>query len=463
MSCGCSLPNQSNGTQNITSHPCYDLNAHHYFARIHLPVAPACNIQCNYCNKKFDCSNESRPGVTSKKLKPIEAIKKLLFVGSKIKQLSVIGIAGPGDALANPKQTFETLELVKKYAPDLKLCISTNGLMLPFYATKLKELGVDHITITINTLNPETGAKIYPWVYDTISKKRLKGIDGAKLLLKRQLEGLQKCLELGMLVKINSVLIPEINKQDIIELSKELKKMGVFIHNIMPLLSDPSFGTYFGLNGIRSATQEELQEVQKECELDMHLMTHCKQCRSDAIGLLGEDRGREFDEIDYSVYTFEELTKMYDLDGRVRFQETIKEFVRLAKEGNQKVKEEILVAVTSSNNLFVDQHFGGAKSFFIYKVSKDEVKFYDKRVVENSYCSGFENCGNNNPIEAIKEALKDCKLLITEKIGLAPKQELEKIGIICDESFGQRDIKKALLEALKIHFKLNITLSSEIG
>ena len=49
----------------VKNHPCYSEEAHHHFARMHVAVAPACNIQCNYCNRKYDCSNESRPGVVS--------------------------------------------------------------------------------------------------------------------------------------------------------------------------------------------------------------------------------------------------------------------------------------------------------------------------------------------------------------------------------------------------------------
>jgi len=32
----------------VKDHPCYSEEAHHYFARMHLAVAPACNIKCNY-------------------------------------------------------------------------------------------------------------------------------------------------------------------------------------------------------------------------------------------------------------------------------------------------------------------------------------------------------------------------------------------------------------------------------
>ncbi|MBU1215006.1 MAG: nitrogenase cofactor biosynthesis protein NifB, partial [Gammaproteobacteria bacterium] len=36
----------------VKNHPCYSEEAHHYFARMHVAVAPACNIQCHYCNRK---------------------------------------------------------------------------------------------------------------------------------------------------------------------------------------------------------------------------------------------------------------------------------------------------------------------------------------------------------------------------------------------------------------------------
>ncbi len=61
----------------LTQHPCFNSEARHRTARMHLPVAPKCNIQCNYCNRKFDCVNESRPGVTSAVLTPRQAVNYL--------------------------------------------------------------------------------------------------------------------------------------------------------------------------------------------------------------------------------------------------------------------------------------------------------------------------------------------------------------------------------------------------
>ena len=87
------------------------------------------------------------------------------MVAGKIPQMTVLGIAGPGDPLANPEKTFSTFEMINSQAPDIKLCLSTNGLMLPDYVDRIKELNVDHVTITINMVDPEIGALIYPWVH----------------------------------------------------------------------------------------------------------------------------------------------------------------------------------------------------------------------------------------------------------------------------------------------------------
>jgi MoaA/NifB/PqqE/SkfB family radical SAM enzyme len=95
----------------------------------------------------------------------------------------------------------------------------------------------------------------------------------------------------GILVKVNSVMIPGVNDQHLAEVSKVVKSKGAFLHNVMPLIAEPEHGTFYGLMGQPSPTAEELQELQDACSGDMNMMRHCRQCRADAVGLLGEDRG----------------------------------------------------------------------------------------------------------------------------------------------------------------------------
>lgn len=60
----------------ILEHPCFQEKCHGQFGRIHLPVAPKCTIQCAFCDRKYDCVNESRPGVASKIITPKEALER---------------------------------------------------------------------------------------------------------------------------------------------------------------------------------------------------------------------------------------------------------------------------------------------------------------------------------------------------------------------------------------------------
>src|SRR5512144_3132179 len=103
---GCACPADSR--KDTDRHPCYSTDAQHKFARLHLPVAPRCNIKCLYCNRKFDCVNESRPGVTSAVLTPEQGLERFLETKRLMPNLAIVGVAGPGDAMANPEETFET-------------------------------------------------------------------------------------------------------------------------------------------------------------------------------------------------------------------------------------------------------------------------------------------------------------------------------------------------------------------
>ena len=84
-------------TWDSSQHPCFSDTARHRFARIHLPIAPDCNVQCNFCRRDYDCVNESRPGVTSTILTPHQALHYLGRVLELDPRITVVGIAGPGE------------------------------------------------------------------------------------------------------------------------------------------------------------------------------------------------------------------------------------------------------------------------------------------------------------------------------------------------------------------------------
>lgn len=411
--------------ERIENHPCYSEEAHHHFARLHVAVAPACNIQCNFCNRKYDCANESRPGVVSEVLTPEEAAHKALVIAGKIPQMSVLGIAGPGDPLANPKETFRTFALVKEKAPDIKLCLSTNGLMLPDYVDRIKELDIDHVTVTINMIDPKIGAQIYPWV--RYQRKRWTGEEASKILHERQMEGLQALKEADILCKVNSVMIPGINDQHLADVDEVIREKGAFLHNIMPLVSAPEHGTYFGLNGQRGPTPKELKDLQDRCSGNMKMMRHCRQCRADAVGLLGEDRSQEF-----TKEKFLEMTPEYDLEKRQEVHadiKQIKEAMKVAKAERAAKKqrgEKILVAVATKGGGVVNQHFGHAKEFQVFEVDGVDVSFVGHRKVDH-YCQG--GYGEEATLANIISTISDCKAVLVSKVGEYPQELLQKAGV----------------------------------
>ena len=145
-------------------HPCFNPEAKGKYGRVHLPVAPRCNIKCNFCDRKYDCVNESRPGVTSTLLSPQQADIYMGRILAKEPRITVAGIAGPGDPFANPEETMATLRLIRKNYPDTLLCVSSNGMGIGPYIDALAEIEVSHVTITVCAVDPAIGEKIYSWV-----------------------------------------------------------------------------------------------------------------------------------------------------------------------------------------------------------------------------------------------------------------------------------------------------------
>jgi nitrogen fixation protein NifB len=268
----------------IRTHPCFNEKAHSTFGRVHLPVAPACNIQCRYCIRKYDCANESRPGITSTVLAPWEAVSRVEALVERNDRISVVGIAGPGDPLAN-EATFDVLKSLNRQFPGITLCLSTNGLALPDRLEDIVKAGVKSLTITINAVTPETAEKVYAWIH--YRGKRYSGREAAEILLRNQWGGLVNAIDAGLIVKVNSVLIPGVNSYETKLIADRAGELGADIMNILPLIPQAEFGH------LKRPNHQVLMAVREECRPSIPQMTHCRQCRADACGILGEDKDME--------------------------------------------------------------------------------------------------------------------------------------------------------------------------
>ena len=370
-------------------HPCFTCGGGRY-ARMHLPIAPKCSIQCNYCLRKYDCPNESRPGVTTEILTPEAALEKYKQVRAAMPNLKVVGIAGPGDSLANFAETERTLSLIRAFDAEVTFCLSTNGLMLPLYAQRLIELGVTHVTITINAVEPAIGAKIYAYV--DYMGKRYTGEAGAGILLGNQLSGLQYLTAHGVICKVNIVMLKDVNDHHIETVVQKVKQLGAKVTNIMQMI--PVKGSAF--EKMPLVSQKEIMAMRTHCGVYLEQMMHCRQCRADAIGTLGNDVSIE-----------------YRSCGR--------------SETKQGIWQR--VAVATKSGMLVDQHFGQASEFYIYESDGEKARFLERRSVAK-YCQGSEVCEEKTErMDRLLDTIKDCGSVLALRIGDSPQQRLKEMGI----------------------------------
>ena len=388
---------------NINEHPCFNREAHHQFGRVHLPVAPRCNIQCKFCNRQFDCVNESRPGVTSAILSPVQAVVYLEEVLRQKPNIRVVGIAGPGDPFANAEETLETFRLIRKRYPEMILCVATNGLNLSPYVDALAELEVSHVTVTVNAVDPEIAKDIYAWM--RVGKRVMRSSQGAAILLERQLEAISRLKEKGIIVKVNSIILPGINEDHIEEVAARMKDLGVDLFNCMPYY--PNAGSAF--EDLEEPDTEMVNRIRKAAGAHVKQMRHCTRCRSDAVGLLGEAPSEKL------MATLKNCQHLTVIEPK-----------------KDQLSDRPYVAVASLEGVLVNQHLGEADKLLIYGETDGRIGLVESRTTPSPG-------GGMARWEALAATLSDCRAVLVAGVGENPKKVLTESGMTVVECEGVID------------------------
>ena len=269
------------GKRSVTEHhPCFNDNAHDSVGRIHLPVAPRCNIRCNYCEHRM-CSNIHHPGWAARLLSVTEAVELIDSIVSERQAYDfVVGIAGPGDALANT-QSLEALKVIHQHHPQITTCLCTNGLLLEESLETMAAVGVRTFTVTVNAADSRVGQQVYSWV--KYRGRIYRGEEAANLLITRQFRGIEKAIATGFTLKVNTVLIPGVNDEHIPELAQQLRDIGLELMNIIPLIPAGRMST------LPAPTCDLLYETRHACEKIIPQFHRCEQCRADVMFLPEKD------------------------------------------------------------------------------------------------------------------------------------------------------------------------------
>lgn len=374
---------------NASKHPCFSAEARDLFGRIHLPVARRCNMQCNFCNRRYDCVNESHPGVASAVLAPPQALEYLGDALRRRPEISVVGLAGPGDPFANPDETMETLRCVRREFPRLLLCVATNGLAIGAHVEELARLQVSHATLTVNAVNPDTGAKIYSWIRD--GKRPLRGAAAAALLIDRQVDAIRRLKACGISVKVNSVVIPGVNDTEIPQIAEAMVELGADMHNCMPMV--PVEGAAFG--DMPAPDERLIARLRSVCGRLLPQMDHCTRCRADAVGLLSEHASADCNEL------------------------------RIWVDARSGAGVRPFVAVASHEGALVNQHLGQAERVMIFQKLPGSSAAFALKEYRPAPPAG----GGDDRWAAFAALLHDCRALLVASAGARPRTVLAARGL----------------------------------
>jgi nitrogen fixation protein NifB len=263
------------------------------------------------------------------------------------------------------------------------------------HAAELERLQLSHLTITINTLDPATGARIYAWVRD--GKRVLRGEAGAALLLRRQLAALEALRGTGILIKVNSILIPGVNDGQIPAIAAEVERRGAHLFNCVPLI--PAACTPFAR--LPAPDPAVVARIRAGAATHLPLMEHCSRCRADACGLLNEGT------TEASLSALRAAAELTPTAPAAR----------------------VHIAVATREGLLINGHLGEAESFAVFAPEGRGFRLVENRPAPRSG-GGVERWRD------LAAGLADCKAVLVAGVGPIPRRTLESSGLRVVEAEG---------------------------
>ena len=201
---------------------------------IRVSVTSRCNFRCLYCMPNTPFEWEPKENILSYE-DMFEFLR--LAIDEGIKKIRITG----GEPLLR-KDIDKFIRMLSDYKPSLDLALTTNGYYLPQMAKILKEAGLKRVNISLDSLKPEIANKI-----------------AQKEVLDKVLEGIDKAIEVGFKVKLNTVVMKGINDNEILDLLEYSKNKNVIIRFIEFMENERA---YPGIK--RVSSQEILEKISKK-------------------------------------------------------------------------------------------------------------------------------------------------------------------------------------------------------
>lgn len=204
---------------------------------LRISVTDKCNFRCPYC-MPAEVFGERYPFLQREDILTFEEVERLvrIFVGLGVEKLRITG----GEPLLR-HGLQDLIGELHRQNPDLDLAMTTNGSLLPKWAESMAEAGLNRITVSLDSLDPDVYHKM----------------NGERFGVERVLEGIAAAEAAGISpIKINCVVQRGVNDDGLVELARHFHGTG----HILRFIEFMDVGTLNSWNMEQVMTGAEIVE-----------------------------------------------------------------------------------------------------------------------------------------------------------------------------------------------------------
>jgi cyclic pyranopterin phosphate synthase len=179
---------------------------------LRISVTDRCNFRCRYCMPAeiFDMNHVFLREDELLRFDEIERVARL-FVQLGVKKIRLTG----GEPLLRPGLP-ELIARLTRIQGLKDIAVTTNGILLPKYASALKKAGLKRVTVSLDSLDDE----------------RFGQINGRGIRVEQVLSGIEAACQAGLPVKINMVVQRGVNDGDILPMAEFFREKGLTLRFI---------------------------------------------------------------------------------------------------------------------------------------------------------------------------------------------------------------------------------------
>jgi cyclic pyranopterin phosphate synthase len=183
------------------------------FADLRVSVTDRCNFRCPYCMPREIFG----PGYEFLPRSAILSFEEIVRVSRVFGRLGLRKLRLTGGEPTVRAQLPTLVSMLREALPNVDLALTTNGTRLTSLAGPLRDAGLDRVTVSLDSIDPEIC-------------RQMNGVD---FPMERVLAGIEAAAEAGLApIKINAVVKRGVNDEGIVDLARHFRGTGHIVRFI---------------------------------------------------------------------------------------------------------------------------------------------------------------------------------------------------------------------------------------